>query len=169
MSMNPETENFDQLCRLLKVKRYEQPPPGYFHRFSGQVIARIQQGEGARESDFFERLLWDSPWLHRIFAAFEAKPMAAGALGLAMCALLIGGVVYSEKADVQPMALMPVSEAAPDSPEVAAVMAQNHPLLAKPVSLEASSTNPIAGLASEGPLLGGLQAQPISFALPGRN
>ena len=42
MSMNAEPENFDQLCRLLKLKRHESPPPRYFNDFSSQVIARIR-------------------------------------------------------------------------------------------------------------------------------
>ena len=169
MSMSRDTENFEPLCRLLKLKRHEQPPPGYFNRFSGDVIARIKLGDGARESDFFERMVWDSPWLHRIFSAFEAKPLVAGAFGVAMCALLISGVVYSEKADVQPVALIPVTESAPDLKAAAGLMAQNHPLLERNAALEASSTSPVVGLANDSPLLGGLQALPISFTVPGRN
>lgn len=168
--MNPQSQDFEPLCRLLKLKRYEQPPPGYFHRFSGQVIARIRQGETAREPDFFERLLWDSPWLHRIFSAFETKPVVAGALGVAMCGLLISGVIYSEKGDAQPVALIPAIEASPAPAEATMLMAHSHPLLEKPAITEASSTSPVApGLAPDNLMFSGLQAQPASFTFPGRN
>jgi hypothetical protein len=169
MSMNQETENFEQLRRLLKLKRYEQPPPRYFNEFSQQVIARIRAGERVDDNAIIERLLWEAPWLQRIWAAFEAKPVLAGVLGVAMCGFLITGVIYSDKADVQPVALIPVSESTPNTVEVANMMAVNHPLLAKPTTLEASSTNPISALQSDGPLLGGLHAQPASFTFPGKN
>jgi hypothetical protein len=169
MSMSRDPENFEQLCRLLKIKRYEQPPPGYFHQFSSQVIARIKEGDRAEERDIFERLLWDAPWLQRIFSAFEAKPVFAGAFGIAMCALLVSGIVYSEKTDVQPIALIPVTRPATESPLMANMTAPSHPFLGKPSGLEPSSTNPIAGLQPEGPLFGDLHAQPVSFTLPGGN
>ncbi len=167
--MNQNTENFEQLRRLLKLKRYEQPPPGYFDRFSSQVIARIRLGERGEESAVIERLLWEAPWLQRIWAAFEAKPVLAGAFGLAVCGLLISGVVYSGMGDVQPVALIPVAESLPSSTEVANVIGENHPLLVKPAALETSSTNPITALEADGLFLGGLRAQPTSFILPGRN
>jgi hypothetical protein len=170
MSMSQDTENFEQLRRLLKLKHYEQPPPRFFHDFSDQVIARIRHGERGHGDDFIERLLWDAPWLQRILAAFEAKPALAGAFGVAVCALLITGVVFSEKTDVQPVALIPVTESHVDStPEVANAMAANHPLLAKPAAFEASSTSPIPAPQGDGSLLGGLRAQPASFTFPGGN
>jgi hypothetical protein len=136
-----------------------------------EVIARIKLGERGEDSAVIGRLLWEAPWLQRIWAAFEAKPVLAGAFGLAMCAFLITGVIYSEKGDVQPVALIPVTEAVPSSPDVANAIADNHPLLARPAALYASSTNPITALQIDGPLLGGLRlhAEPASLPFSGRN
>ena len=125
---------------------------------------------GVKIALVIERLLWEAPWLQRIWAAFEAKPVLAGAFGLAMCGLLISGVIYSEKGDVQPVALIPVAESGCRARRRSRMsIAENHPLLAKPAALEASSTNPITALQADGPLLGGLRAQPASFTFPGRN
>ena len=55
--MSENTENFDQLRRLLKLKRYEQPPPRYFNEFSGLVIARIRAGERVGDLSLVERLV----------------------------------------------------------------------------------------------------------------
>ena len=41
--MSPDPENFETLRRLLVLKRFEQPPPGYFHHFAPRVIARIKE------------------------------------------------------------------------------------------------------------------------------
>ena len=143
--MNQDTENFEQLRLLLKLKRYEQPPPRYFNDFSSQVIARIKLGErGEHNVPLMERTLWEASWLQRIWAAFEAKPVVSGAFGLAMCALLITGVVYSEGSVAQHMALIPGTESPGfSSEEIATAMAASHPLLAKRAALEASSTDPI--------------------------
>jgi hypothetical protein len=168
MTMNQDTENFEQLRRLLKIKRFEQPPPGYFNNFSGVVIARIKLGERGEDSAVIGQLLWEAPWLQRIWTAFEAKPVLAGAFGLAMCAFLISGVIYSENGDVQPVAFIPAAESVPNSVEMANVVAENHPLLAKPVAFEPSSTNPIPPQQFDGPLLRSpaLRAQPASFTFP---
>src|ERR1043166_7093451 len=95
--MNPQqSENFDQLRRLLALKRHEQPPPGYFHAFSGQVIARIKAGELGEGAFSFWRVFWDGAWLQRFWAAAEGKPALAGAFGVLVCGLLISSLVYSD-------------------------------------------------------------------------
>src|SRR5436190_21032062 len=96
--MKPEQENFDQLCRLLKLKRHEQPPPRYFNDFSSRVIARISAG--GREA-----ALDDGSWLVRLWSLIEARPMLPGAIGVAICAVLVFGAVYT---DIAPSAPGPV-------------------------------------------------------------
>jgi len=88
--MNPDSENFDSLRQLLALKRHEVPPPGYFDRFSRDVMARIKSGDtgdeiGARQS-----------WFSRFLRVFDVKPVFAGAFGTAVCAFLISGVISSE-------------------------------------------------------------------------
>jgi len=95
--MTPEQEN--QLSRLLKLKRYEQPPPGYFNRFSRQVMDRIAAGEAERHATWSERLYGAAPWLERVFGAFEGRPALAGAFGALVCAVLISSLVFSERTD----------------------------------------------------------------------
>ena len=168
--MSQDTENFESLRRLLALKRHEQPHPGYFNNFSSQVIARIKLGETGEKRAIPGLGIWEAPWLQRIWAAFEAKPILAGAFAVAVCGLLITGVVYSEKTDVQPVAFIPMTESAQSPVEVANAMAvmtaANHPFLAQPAALEASSTKPIA---ADELLLGSLRPQPASFTFPGRN
>jgi len=103
--MNPEQENFESLRQLLALKRHEVPPPGYFHSFSGQVIARIRTGKRAGRGTFWENLSWEAPWLRQLWSAFETKPIFAGALGMAVCGMLVTGVVYSQKADLSDVAV----------------------------------------------------------------
>ena len=62
MNMQPEHENFEDLRRLLVLKRYEQPPPRYFNDFSRKIIARIEAGEGEVYVSVFEQWLARAPW-----------------------------------------------------------------------------------------------------------
>lgn len=85
--MNPDSEQFEQLRKLLVLKRHEQPPPGYFNRFSDQVITRIKTGDQSADG---------ASWLRKLWALLETKPMLTGAFGAAVCALVISGIVFSE-------------------------------------------------------------------------
>ena len=113
MSMNdPHCEEFEQLRKLLALKRYEQPYPRYFNTFSQQVLARIQAGERGSER---------SSWLNRLWAALESKPVLAGSLGLAACVLLIGGFVSIDQdpVHVPQTPTIGLSQIAPSTPTTA--------------------------------------------------
>jgi hypothetical protein len=100
-SMSQDNEAFGPLRRLLVLKRYEQPPPGYFNNFSSQVIARIEAGEGAREGAL-QQLLWGATWLQRLWNRLETKPILASSFGAAACAMFAVGVVYCERPEPRP-------------------------------------------------------------------
>jgi hypothetical protein len=103
--MNPDEHNFEMLSRLLALKRHEQPPPGYFHSFSRQVIARIRAGERADTPVGFA----PTAWLQRIWAVFEQKPVLAGSFGVAVCGFLVWAVAFSDTSPgpVDPGAAVP--------------------------------------------------------------
>jgi hypothetical protein len=110
MSAEQEQEHFEQLRRLLAVKRHEQPPPGYFQGFSRQVIARIQADESASATSLLDRVMGRVPWLRSLWDGFEAKPIVAGAFGVGVCSLLVVGLVSSERIDANSATLAPGSE-----------------------------------------------------------
>ena len=169
MSMNQDTEQFEQLRRLLALKRHEQPPPGYYHDFSRQVILRIKAGEQGEPGNIMERFFEEAPWLQRIWAAFEAKPALAGAFGLAMCGLLVAGLLAVDSADVSSAGLVSAMETAPTPITIANVSAADHPLLSHPVAFEPSSTSPTINTSQTDELLlrglVNLQAKPATATL----
>jgi len=73
--------------RIIALKRYEQPPPGYFHLLPARIINRIESGEG--QSGF-----WEKWW-----PAFSVRPALAYALGLTVCGALTAGIYFSPKMD----------------------------------------------------------------------
>jgi hypothetical protein len=86
--MNDAPEDFDKLQKLLKLKRYEVPPPGYFNHFSTHVINRLE-----RE---FDRAPGEADWVKRFLGMLETNPIAAGLFGMSVCGLLISGIAYSQ-------------------------------------------------------------------------
>jgi len=101
--MDSQPENFENLRRLLALKRHEQPPPGYFDGFSREIYLRLQAGEGAQQVGV-ERVAWEAPWLVRLWEALSLKPYLTGAFGVAACAVVAVGVLYAERADLPTMA-----------------------------------------------------------------
>jgi hypothetical protein len=167
--MNPDPENFEALRRLLTLKRYEQPPPGYFNNFSSQVIARIRAGEVGESGSLWQRLFGESTWWQRLSASLESRPGFAGAVGAAVCALLISGIVYSESAPA-PLAQAGIPGELNSSLAVAAVNANDS---LNQAYVAASSVNPLVS-SSEPPSGESIfdkiplfNAQPASVQFPG--
>jgi hypothetical protein len=131
--MNSEPENFQQLRRLLMLKRHEQPPPGYFDGFSRRVIIRIKAGETGGEAVGIVRMFWEANWLGRLWSALEEKPALAGAFTLSVCGLLLAGIICS------------VAPAEPGSPNLVSgsqsLAAIAVPQVADPTPVFVSSTN----------------------------
>jgi len=168
--MNENENNFESLRRLLALKRHETPPPGYFGNFSSKVTARIRAGETGGT----ERQANELPWLFRLLSGYEAKPAFAGAFASALCLLLLFGIVYAERPDVQTAQVTsPLAMATPDG---LGAMAKSVPLSSlpaeQPVFVSMSSTNPVfnsqsavSWFASQGSQ--GATVQQIPYILPG--
>ena len=126
--MNESKVNFGELKRLLKLKRYEVPPPGYFNSFSDDVIARIRAGEAKGAQNFLERLNEHVPWLVDLLRIFETKPGVIGGFAVSLCALLLVAVLWPEsrdsgQTDAGVLALSGSATAAPAMPELTAAVA----------------------------------------------
>jgi hypothetical protein len=97
--MKPSDSNFDELKRLLKLKRHEVPPPGYFEQFSAKVLFRIRTGEAGGSHTLAEKLAVEAPWLLRVLQIFETRPGLVGAFATSLCLLLMLGVLASDHTD----------------------------------------------------------------------
>ncbi len=172
MSMRPEQENFEQLRRLLTLKRHEQPPPAYFNHFSRQVIIRIQAGETGNEG-ILESWFGRAEWLHRTWELFEAKPVFAGAFGMAVCGLLFCGILYSERTETPGLPTAALAEAPPAALLQLATRPSNTLLEpAELTSYELTSTGGVNGFQARGAALfetlGMPHATPATLSFPVR-
>jgi hypothetical protein len=164
--MNEDGKNFDPLLQLLKLKRQETPPPGYFNNFSSQIIAGIRSGAAA-EVGAAARPVSEASWFLQFLQLFEFKPAFAGAFASALCLVVVFGVIYADRPDsgTQPLlqssdpslasyaALTPATM--PATPFAGADMiASNSP---------ASSLQPVASVFDSGNAL----VQPVSFSPAG--
>ncbi|MBC8096511.1 MAG: hypothetical protein H7Y43_11935 [Akkermansiaceae bacterium] len=153
--MNPESQDFEQLRRLLAIKRHEQPPPGYFHHFSGDVIARIKAGDQGESLG--------TNWVQKLWSMLETKPVFAGAFGASVCAVLISGILNSEESETIAGAINPMVSPANNSFAPASTMALN----------QTSSSDPLLNANPEPSLNSlfdfNLSAQPASFSFQSGN
>ena len=118
MGSSPDN-NFDSLQKVIRVKRYEQPPPRYFKEFSGRIISRIESGDGR------------GSWWERF--GFDLRPAFAAGVGIVACGLVVYGVATTEADDAY-------------NETGAAAFANSASALTVPPapSVAASSTNPVS-------------------------
>ena len=158
--MNEQESNFEQLRKILALKRHETPPPGYFNNFSREVIGHIRRGDLAPPSEsMLGNLLLHAPWLLRFLRAFEAKPAYAGVFASAMFLFLVAGIVYTDHVQAPPDSLMPNEAALPDqtAQNTSALASMSTAFLTQtiPQSDLISSTNPAMSLQPVGSSFGG--------------
>lgn len=80
--------DFDPLRRLLKLKRLEQPPPGYFDRLRREVLKRI--GE--------EKL--KDPWWRQWLPRLEFRHALVGATGAIALGIYLFGLSLSDGTEI---------------------------------------------------------------------
>jgi len=84
--MNPTPDDFEDLRRLLALKRHEKPPPGYFNYLPDQIRLKIERNDLSEHSTWWE-------WM---MAKFDARPVLAGAYALAISGLMLLGFTLSQ-------------------------------------------------------------------------
>jgi hypothetical protein len=164
--MNEQDQNFEQLKQLLKLKRLEVPPPGYFNHFSDNVVSRIRAGEAGGNRTMIERLQTEAPWLLGFIRVFETRPGMIGGFATSLCLLLILGVVFAEYSDrsAKKLQVLDIAGTASQSGNSVASIAPSiaPTLMASSDSVGiVASTNPVASLQPVATLFG----QPDSSSL----
>ncbi|MBN8246299.1 MAG: hypothetical protein J0L84_02510 [Verrucomicrobia bacterium] len=112
--MDSPSSEFPQLTRLLHLKRFEVPPPGFHRRFRARVMTRIDM---ERE--------WEAlPWWHRALATLTLRRGLAIANGVALAGVAFLGVatfhvahtVLHEEDEVHTYAALPLPGLPPAEP-----------------------------------------------------
>ena len=80
--MDSGSEDFTALRALLKLKRYEEPPPRYYDDLSRGVIHRLRGPEGLRRQSLLAAFGFREGW----------KPALYYGLGLACCSVSLLGL-----------------------------------------------------------------------------
>lgn len=164
--MSETNNNFEDLKKLLKLKRHEIPPPGYFNHFSGDVISRIRTGEAGGSASFIERLQGESPFFSNLLHIFSARPGVIGGLATGLCLLLLISVVLADRSEpgsAEGSVAMAQVETTQSAPEANPTLASLQPAADGGITV---STNPVTSLQPVATLFGSQQNplfQPVGF------
>jgi hypothetical protein len=160
--MSNTPEEFEKLQKLLKLKRHEVPPPGYFNNFSTRVITGIERHEHSTTRAFAY-----APWLGRFMTLLETNPFVSGIFGVSVCGLLVSGIAWSQYGT-------PVDFASNSNPTLTVADNQPNatlPALSKAENVDSMSTSSLSPVfAANGPSglftgLSGVVAEPVNFSV----
>ncbi|MEO7298401.1 MAG: hypothetical protein ABI042_07480 [Verrucomicrobiota bacterium] len=161
--MNSEQENFEALRKLLALKKYENPPPGYFANLPGQIWKKIKREPAP---SFWSQFIGN--WgLH---------PAVAYSFGLLACGVLFFGIVATLKTEstqsIQSAQSIPravLTETAPVIPAKLATLDGVGMTLAPYRSPQFASTNPVMSSDPRSSLFSGLKlrTEQVEYS-PGR-
>lgn len=155
--MSETNNNFEDVKRLLKLKRFETPPPGYFSHFSGDVVSRIRAGEAGGDQSFWERIQSDSPFASMVMQLFAVRPGIIGALATGVCLLLLVGVLIVDRSESGPVAAPGIFAQTEQSPSDASPTLASADTVGPPDSGITVSTNPISSFQPVNTLFGSPQ------------
>ena len=94
--MSEQPENFDQLLRLLALKKYEQPPVDYFDQLSEEIASRLV-AETAEPEMLIDPIPSELGWVGKLWALLEARPALVGACGVAASGLVLWGILSAPR------------------------------------------------------------------------
>ncbi len=152
--MNPDQENFDDLRKLLVLKKYEQPPPGYFAELPTRIWTRIEREPS---ESFWERFLPN----------FGINPAMAYSFGLLACGTLVFGIGYSLRTtEGTETAIRPLSDDIWDSPAPKVAASDSLGLSNFQSMTHMASTNPVMSAGPLPSLFGtpSIQVAPVNFS-----
>jgi hypothetical protein len=161
MSSGPE--DFEQLRKLLKIKRYEQPPPGYFSRFSDGVINRLEREAHSRHDQTAAGALG---WFGALRRVLAQNPISAGIFAVCGIMMVVVGNSqfldkYAASVNGSQFAIGPEAHNSFEN-KVKGGLA----LAAQPVAADmmASSVNPVF-VSAQNSLLNSLSVDPVSYTI----
>lgn len=104
--MDSHQHEFQQLTRLLHLKRFEVPPPGFERRFRARVMTRIEMEQDWADQSWWERAASALTWQRGLAVANGVA--LAGVAFLAVATFHIAHTVVNEEEEVQIYAALPL-------------------------------------------------------------
>lgn len=138
--MATDSEPFDELRKLLALKRHEVPPPGYFDRLPREIHVRLAARQPAARAMAAPDV--KPSWLATFLRLVGSRPSFVGALGAAVSGVILAGIIYGHYREtpasplapelVQMPSILPGITEAPAAMAVAPVLTSTNPILPRP-------------------------------------
>ena len=104
--MDSHQHEFQRLTRLLHLKRFEVPPPGFERRFRARVMTRIEMEQEWAGQSWWERAASALTWQRGLAVANGVA--LAGVAFLAVATFHVAHTVVNEDEEVQIYAALPL-------------------------------------------------------------